>query len=450
MTPLKESELSAIKNRKVIKQERKENFFDIPPHVLYKKLAPDYIELFDSQKKIIETLNKHRFVVVNASRRLGKSETAAACIMAKIMEGDAKILVIAPNYTLTDIIWGNVINIVKRNNIKHQLNKKDKTLTVLDGLNSEVRSVSIMNKENIIGRGYSLVVIDEAAVIEDDTYFRRGLRPALATDINSRVLIISTPRGEHNYFKSYYDRGLSEEPKDSEWKSLTFPWYENPMLDEKEIMEDARETMSEAEWRQEFFCEFTVFENQIYNELVEDHLEPDLDKKGSFSHVIMGVDDGYTDDLASIVVGYNNENYAVLDAFKLNRASIEEKAKRIREHKEQYNVEHIFVDDGAAQLIAELSIRNLPAYKAGKGSVRDGINYVHGIIAAGKVKFDAEKAKPVFNALKAYRWKANADKSAAPQPHHDQNSHYADALRYALFTHRTKCGGTITFANDKE
>ena len=320
-----------------------------------------------------------------------------------------------------------------------KMNQKDKTVTLIN--NSEIRAVSIVSQVNIVGRRYDLVVVDEAALIDNDEYFTTGIRPAMAENPNSRILWISTPRGQHNYFYNYYQKGV--DPENKQWKSLHFPWYKNPRFDEDEIAE-AKATMSDAEFRQEFLGEFTVFENAIYTELNEDHLTEEDTHEHKFGYTFGGYDCGYKDPAACVIIGVNSKGeYTIKDSFRVKEASSDYKAELMREMMTKHNVEHYFVDAAAAaQEIRDLVERNVPVRKARKGIVKDGINYVHGLIGAGKVKIDKNHAQDVYDSLKSYRWKKNAQ---SPTPEHDIFSHYADATRYALFSHREHSNPSITF-----
>ena len=59
--------------------------------------------------------------------------------------------------------------------------------------------MSANNRDSLVGRAANLLIVDEAAIIPNDEYFTRDLRPALSTFTDSRCLWISTPRGKGNY-----------------------------------------------------------------------------------------------------------------------------------------------------------------------------------------------------------------------------------------------------------
>ena len=71
-------------------------------------------------------------------------------------------------------------------------------------------------------------------------------------------------------------------------------------------------------------------------------------------------------------------------------------------------------------------------------SVLDGIAYVQNLIEHDKLIVDNE-CKHLLACLDQYRWDSN-DSLTRERPVHDEYSHMADALRYALYTYQTSIG----------
>src|SRR5439155_8445871 len=97
------------------------------------------------------------------------------------------------------------------------------------------------------GRGYALVVIDEAAMVPNlQQVWEQTIAPML-TDVHGEASILSTPRGM-NYFKVLYDRG--QDPERDDWASWQMPTSENPHISDAAI-ESARKDLSESAFSQE-------------------------------------------------------------------------------------------------------------------------------------------------------------------------------------------------------
>ena len=219
------------------------------------------IEPNSAQTGIINALNnpKYRFVCAAVSRRQGKTYIANILGQLISLVPNSHILLMSPNYALSQISFD-----LQRQLIKHfdleviRDNAKDKVIELSN--NSTIRMGSINQVDSVVGRSYDLIIFDEAALVDGKDAFNVALRPTLDKQ-NAKALFISTPRGRNNWFAEFYYRGFSNEFP--EWASLKATYHENPRLSEADIAE-AKKTMSEAEFNQEYMADFNVFEGQIW------------------------------------------------------------------------------------------------------------------------------------------------------------------------------------------
>ena len=112
------------------------------------------------------------------------------------------------------------------------------------------------NAEALRGLYFDYVVLDEVADMKPHVW-GEIVRPTLA-DRKGRALFIGTPKGMNLFFE-LYNRGLSG--GDSAWKSMVFrasdtvnkiPWITQEELD------CARNDLTDAQYRQEFECDFNA------------------------------------------------------------------------------------------------------------------------------------------------------------------------------------------------
>jgi len=336
-------------------------------------------------------------------------------------------MVVAPNFSLSSIIWDYVTDLIKLMGIETSVyNQKDKVVKLLNG--SIFRLLSANNRDSLVGRAANLLIIDEAAIIPNDEYYIRDLRPALSTFRDSRCLWISTPRGKGNYLYEYYLRGQDEEYED--WGSAIYTWRSNPRLSEKDVME-AKRSMTRALFAQEYECEWTTTESQIYDSLDEDKHIGDYQGQ-KFVEVIAGLDVGYRDENVFVVIGFDGERYYLLDEYISRESTTSELAGVIQEKIDEWRIDNIYIDSAAQQVKADFAydydINTTNAIK----SVNDGINFVQSLIENDKLHFDTEGASHSFRAMASYKWNTATD---IPKPVHDWASHACDAIRYALYTH---------------
>lgn len=402
------------------------NFFKIPVDKLLQRL-PTPVEFNESQWAMINGLSEKRFWVHIAGRRTGKSYSAAILAFAKLLEPGQQVMVVAPNFSLSSIIWDYVTDLIKLMNIEvDKFNQKDKVVKLING--SIFRLLSANNRDSLVGRAANLLIIDEAAIIPNDEYFIRDLRPALSTFKDSRCLWISTPRGKGNYLYDYYMRGQNEEYED--WGSAVYTWRSNPRLSEKDVME-AKRSMTRALFAQEYECEWTTTEAQIYEFLKEEKHVGDFQTK-KFVEVIAGLDVGYRDENVFVVLGYDGESYYLVDEYVSKESTTSELANVIQEKINEWRIDTIYIDSAAQQVKADFAYDYDIYCENAIKSVNDGINFIQTLIEHDNLYFDTEGASHSFHAMASYKWNTSTD---VPKPVHDWSSHPCDAIRYAVYTH---------------
>ena len=225
-----------------------------------------YMELLgvnpnSSQTALINAINnpKYRFVCAAISRRQGKTYIANIIGQLITLVPGSNVLLMSPNYSLSQISFE-----LQRQLIKHfdlevtRDNAKDKVIELSNG--STIRMGSVNQVDSVVGRSYDLIIFDEAALVDGKDAFNVALRPTL-DKANSKAIFISTPRGRNNWFAEFWHRGFSDEFP--EWASVRATYHENPRLSESDITE-AKRTMSEAEFNQEYMADFNVFEGQVW------------------------------------------------------------------------------------------------------------------------------------------------------------------------------------------
>ena len=273
---------------------------------------------------ILNAINnpKYRFVCAALSRRQGKTYIANIIGQLVSLVPGSNILIMSPNYSLSQISFD-----LQRNLIKHfdlevtKDNAKDKVIELSNG--STIRMGSVNQVDSCVGRSYDLIIFDEAALADGKDAFNVALRPTL-DKANSKAIFISTPRGRNNWFSEFFDRGFTDDFP--EWASIKATYKDNPRISEYDIME-ARKSMSEAEFRQEYEADFNIYEGQVWN---FDHEKCVINCDGMETHqmdIFAGLDVGYRDPTAFCVLAYDwdEQKYYLLDEYlrcrKNNRTS---------------------------------------------------------------------------------------------------------------------------------
>ena len=416
------------------------NLMDYEPEVRYLKLpVKGYLDLLNiepipSQIALINAINnpKYRFVCAALSRRQGKTYISIVIGQLMALIPNTNILLMSPNYSLSQISFD-----LQRNLIKHfdlevtRDNAKERIIELSNG--STVRMGSINQVDSCVGRSYDLIIFDEAALVDGRDAFNIALRPTLDKP-NSKAIFISTPRGRNNWFADFYNRGYNNEYP--EWISIRASYHENPRHSETDITE-AKKAMSEAEFNQEYLADFNTYEGQVWNfdheKCVSDLSEIDTSKMDLFA----GLDVGYKDPTAFCVLAFDwdSEKYYLVDEYLDAERTTEQHAIEIRKLVERWDIDWIYIDSAAQQTRFDFAQNYDISTINAKKSILDGIGHVASIVDNGNLIVD-QRSEEALKALDQYQWDPNPN-LLREKPRHNEFSHMADALRYALYTFQT-------------
>jgi|688.fasta_scaffold250448_2 hypothetical protein len=194
-------------------------------------------ELHVNQQEILDS--ESRFRVVMCGRRFGKSELAQLEIIFEAMKGNA-VAYITPTYALAKTFFIKLIKTIPFEN-----NKSDLIINFPN--NGSVMFFTGERLDNLRGRKFNLVVVDEASFIPNlEQGWLNSIRPTL-TDYKGRALFLSTPKGKNYFYSLFMKSG------ENDWQSFKYTTYDNPYIDRSEI-EDARMQLPNVVFEQEYMA----------------------------------------------------------------------------------------------------------------------------------------------------------------------------------------------------
>ena len=428
---------SGISSTEITLYSPAERFIKLPVEA-YLKLLPAY-DIDGSLSNAFELLNApqfafinaingpaHRFIVAALSRRLGKTYIANVVGQLVTLVPGYDVLIVAPNYSLSSISFNLQKQLIKTFDLEvEKMNDKERIITLSNG--SSVRMTSTNTVDNAVGRSYNLILFDEAALSDGEEAFNVSLRPTLDRP-NSKAIFISTPRGKLNWFSKFFDRGFSAEFP--EWISIHADYHENRRMSEKDVAE-ARRSMSKAFFEQEYMASFNSFEGRIYN-FLDTNIREYTWMEGD--EVIAGLDPGYKDETALVVVVYreSDNTYWVVEDYLESGLTTSQHVKNWEPIIGRHGLETIFIDSAAAQTAADLAYTYDIATIKAKKDVLPGIASLQTIVEQERLNVSPE-CRNMLDMLAQYRWD---DRSTllTEKPVHDKFSHMADALRYAVYS----------------
>jgi hypothetical protein len=172
----------------------------------------------------------------------------------------APIWWVAPTFELSEIGRDKIFEVGRPELFNFDKEKKArKILPLITG--AEIQFKSADNPTSLLGKGVALLVIDEAARIPDDVYYRTLRRTLL--DHEGNCIAISTPKGKNWFYRLWLKGQDSLQPN---YASFSFPTSANPFIPKVEI-EKARDDVPELIYRQEYMAEFLEGASSVFRNI---------------------------------------------------------------------------------------------------------------------------------------------------------------------------------------
>jgi hypothetical protein len=209
-----------------------------------------------------------RRMLLLCSRQAGKSQTAAALALRAALLQPSLVLLLSPTQRQSGELF------------------RDKVLRLYHALGRPVKatqetalSLTLANGSRVISlpgnaggiRGYSgvsLLVIDEAAQVDDELYC--SVRPMLAVS-KGRLVALSTPFGKRGWF-------FEEWTGAGDWQRVSVRADQCPRIS-AEFLADEQRSLGERWFRQEYLCSFedtidAVFAHEDIQAAFTDEVRP--------------------------------------------------------------------------------------------------------------------------------------------------------------------------------
>lgn len=248
---------------------------------------------FRMTKPQLEILSdRHRFKIVNAGRRFGKSFLSGAAILSQVSEPNSTVWYVAPTWDMAKkIMWDDWLPKHIPKEWVAEVNKMDKVYKFING--SILYVLSADNPEHLRGSSLDLLIMDECAFIKGGVW--EIVRPALA-DKQGDALLVSTPKG-YNWFYNLYQSAR----EDNEWATFQFTTIEGGNVPPEEI-ESSRKSMSPKMFAQEFLAAFENLSSRVYDMYDRTENSCDVDESWGTGDVHIGIDFNVNPMTAAIAV----------------------------------------------------------------------------------------------------------------------------------------------------
>jgi len=199
---------------------------------------------FDKQKEVLAS-NANE-IVICAGRQGGKSILCAYVILRALLQNNMSVCLIAPTYDLTDRVR-HYLKIWLAKYFPGEMRIYEKPFPrISTKWGSSLECKSAEQPDQILGKGYDLIIVDECARIDEKIY-ETYIVPASGTKLG-KYFFISTPRGRNWFWKAW--RKAKENNGAFYWTSLDNPNFT------KEKWEQEEKRLPEMVFRQEYKAEF--------------------------------------------------------------------------------------------------------------------------------------------------------------------------------------------------
>ncbi len=202
--------------------------------------------------------DKHRFRVICAGRRWGKSVLSQLILLQWATQKPGLYWIVSPSYRQAkQIHWRQLQTIVPRQWIVKK-NEVELSITLKNGSILELKGAE--NPDALRGVKLRGLVVDEIASIRNWDWLWSEVLRATLTDYEAPALFISTPKG-YNHFYDLYN--LGQQLSESQYKSWRFTSYDNPYIKGEEL-DAAKKELTEDTFQQEYMADFRRFTGAIF------------------------------------------------------------------------------------------------------------------------------------------------------------------------------------------
>ena len=384
------------------------------------------------QLAVHEALGSVRFVVVVAHRRFGKTVLAINQLIRGAVECQRerpRLGYIAPTYTQAKtVVWdylkhfASVIPGVK-------FNESELRADLPNG--GQVRLFGADNPDSLRGIYLDGVVLDETGMMQTRVW-QEVVRPALS-DRMGWALFIGTPNGQ-NLFWELRNRAATGDG----WQLFEYRASETGVVPAEELA-DARRSMSDDAYQQEFECSFeAAVRGAIYGRVMQLLREQKRIARVPYEPLLpvatawdLGIGDSMAIWFAQqersgdvrVIDYYENSGEGLGHYVNLLNSKGYTYGKHYLPH--DANARELGTGKSRAEMLRGLGLNvdvlpNLP--------LEDGIEATRMFLR--RCYIDQERCQGGIDALVSYRRRQNTRTEEYGSPEHDWASHGADAMRY--------------------
>jgi hypothetical protein len=377
--------------------------------------------------------DQHRFRVLVAGRRFGKSFLAMNEVAKIARHSNKRIFLIYPTYRQAkQVIWDEFRARLREKNWLKKVNETDLTFILRNDTKISLRGAD--NEDSLRGVSLDYAVFDEFAMLSESAW-TDVIRPALS-DREGGALFITTPMGQSNWAYDLYQRG--QDPNESQWKSWSMRTIDGGRVSAEEI-EQAQKDLDTRSFEQEYLANFLTYSNRVhYSFDRSENIKPWEEDIPAIIYVGLDFNVGQ---MSAVIFARKADVIYAIDEIALHSSNTFEVCAEI---KNRYPSQRVWVypdpsgssrrSSAASGVTDHTILRNEGFIVKAPNShnpVRDGINAVNSKLCSAngqRTFFIDPKCKKTIESMEKHTYKMN---SSIP----DKDSgydHFSDSVRYYI------------------
>jgi hypothetical protein len=291
------------------------------------------------------------------------------------------------------------------------------------------------------GAAFQYIAFDEVSQIDPDSYLylQSRLRKTVELKVPLRIRAATNPGGTFGDF--YHSRFIKNKAPNTYFLPASF--RDNPHIDREayELSLAVLDPITRAQLRDGQWI--TDGSGKVYDQFSSINIIQSLpDYPKSQWHYALGVDIGYIDATALVILGWNDNEPTlyVIKSEAYEKQTISKTAERIKQLDKQYNFEAMVIDQAGSVLTAINDIKaryNLPLQPAKKNDKLGHIRLLNSDFSSGSILILEPESRPLIKELREHFCKDSFHR----KEHYSSPNHCCDAL---LYIHRHIKRGEFT------
>jgi phage terminase large subunit len=372
-----------------------------------------------------------REVLLYGGAGAGKSYAAAQkVVLFSLLYADKKILVLRKTLPALKLTSLEIIErLLNEYRIPFEINRTDLIIRTIKGNRIIFKSIGEAGEDIEKLKSLTdidLIWIEEATELTQREYdeVNRRLRGRRLPPGHYRQLIMTFNPIDRNHW--IYKRYFETPPSQEQTFILKTTYKDNKFLD-PEYARMLENLKFQDEYAYQVYCmgEWGVFKGQVYTNYAVENFEYAPE---DFDEIIAGIDFGFNNPTALLLVGIKDREIFVFDEFYRSHLTMPEIVSAIKEKFNAWGINPIMYCEHDPEKMKEFELAGFYVLPA-KKDVLAGISFVRSL----RLHIHPRCVNTIRE-IQSYKYKEDRNGNILEEPV-KFNDHAMDALRYAVYTH---------------